>query len=257
MHTGTCAMFGVFDGHGFNGAKVSQMVAVQLPKMLHDSAKVGAGQWEEACTGMFADLNGKVLSKPGLDVEMSGSTAVCAITDGRRVVVANVGDSRCFLGSGKGTELRVTELNVEHKPTLEAEAERIVSSGGRIQPFIHQGEPVGPPRVWQQHVDAPGLCMSRAFGDAMAHEVGVTAEPTFVEHALRAEDRYLVLCSDGITEFITSDEVLSMIAAVRSVSPDAPPKKVCKTILEEARKRWLKEEEDVIDDCTIIVIYLS
>ena len=39
---------------------------------------------------------------------------------------------------------------------------------------MHQ---VGPYRVWLKHENIPGLAMSRAYGDAVAHTVGVTCDP--------------------------------------------------------------------------------
>lgn len=39
------------------------------------------------------------------------------------------------------------------------------------------GKPIGPARVWLQHSWVPGLAMSRALGDAVAHSVGVSSKP--------------------------------------------------------------------------------
>ena len=64
------------------------------------------------------------------------------------------------------------------------------------------GVPVGPPRVWLATADSPGLSMSRAFGDALAATVGVTDEPDLVDVALGPADRYLLLASDGVFEFM-------------------------------------------------------
>lgn len=62
--------------------------------------------------------------------------------------------------------------------------------------------PVGPPRVWTLTADTPGLSMTRAFGDAVAVSIGISSEPDLVEVALRPADRYLLLASDGIFEFM-------------------------------------------------------
>ncbi len=64
------------------------------------------------------------------------------------------------------------------------------------------GVPVGPPRVWTMTADTPGLSMTRAFGDAVAVSIGISSEPDLVEVALRPADRYLLLASDGIFEFM-------------------------------------------------------
>ena len=47
---------------------------------------------------------------------------------------------------------------------------------------------------------------SRALGDALAHRVGVSSVPEISTHELSATDRFLILASDGIWEFITNEE---------------------------------------------------
>ncbi len=56
--------------------------------------------------------------------------------------------------------------------------------------------------------------------------------------------------SDGIWEFITSQEAMDMVAGAKDVK-DAVDK-----LCDEATKRW-RAEEDVIDDITCIVIELN
>lgn len=65
-------------------------------------------------------------------------------------------------------------------------------------------EPVGPFRVYLQYSWSPGLACSRAFGDKMAVEVGVTHKPDVTVHTLTAQDRYLIVASDGVWELISS-----------------------------------------------------
>ena len=89
------------------------------------------------------------------------------IFKGNELVVANVGDSRIILGrKGRDGKIESKALSRDHKPDVPEEAERIKMSNGRIGPFMYYGEAVGPPRVWLQDEDMPGLCMTRAFGYA-------------------------------------------------------------------------------------------
>lgn len=64
------------------------------------------------------------------------------------------------------------------------------------------GVPVGPLRIWAANADTPGLSMTRAFGDAVAVGVGLSSEPEMVEAMLQPADKYLLLASDGIFEFM-------------------------------------------------------
>jgi hypothetical protein len=53
--------------------------------------------------------------------------------------------------------------------------------------------------------------MTRALGDEVGHSIGVTAEPELMTAPLSRDDRYLLLCSDGLTEFM-SDQVRSSLS---------------------------------------------
>lgn len=50
--------------------------------------------------------------------------------------------------------------------------------------------------------------MSRSFGDRVAASVGVIAEPEIIEYKFVEEDKFFILASDGVWEFIDSPEVI-------------------------------------------------
>lgn len=49
--------------------------------------------------------------------------------------------------------------------------------------------------------------MSRSFGDYVASTVGVISEPEVIYHRMDCKNGFLVVCSDGIWEFITNEEM--------------------------------------------------
>ncbi len=81
----------------------------------------------------------------------------------------------------------------------------------------------------------------------MAKEVGVTAEPEILEWQITPKDRFAVVASDGVFEFITSQNVVDMIAKY--------PNKVeaAKQVVAEAYRLWLTYD-DRTDDISIIII---
>lgn len=100
------------------------------------------------------------------------------------------------------------DLTRDHKPNEVDESARIRKRGGRIQPFRDEdGEFIGPARVWLKEDEIPGLAMSRSFGDRVAVSVGVVAEPEIFEYKLQEEDKFMIVASDGVWEFIESEEV--------------------------------------------------
>lgn len=131
---------------------------------------------------------------------------------------------------------------------------RILSQKGRIKAFSDaNGEPVGPQRVWLTNDDIPGLAMSRSLGDRVAHSVGVSCEPEVSEFTLTQQDKILILASDGVWEFLSNAEVASIVAPFfESSAPEA----AANALVKAAFLKW-KSEEDVVDDITVVVIFLD
>lgn len=196
-------------------------------------------------------LERSLLADASIDTEFSGSTAVMGIIRERMLTVANIGDSRIIVGrqNARG-HLEAVDVSDDHKPDREDEERRIVSSGGRVFAVEYEDGISGPPRVWLGHMDIPGLAMSRSLGDTVAHTAGVISEPEMTTFEIQENDKIMILASDGLWEFMSSQEVLDFIARV----PD--PKRAVDMLVAEASARWMKEEQ-VIDDTTIIVAMLN
>jgi serine/threonine protein phosphatase PrpC len=104
-------------------------------------------------------------------------------------------------------------LSRDHKPSLPDEKERILRLGGRIDTFRDEkGNPLGPERVWLPNqsiyciiAEIQGLAMSRSLGDNVSKDVGVICNPELVKLQIEERDKFIVLASDGIWEFITSE----------------------------------------------------
>lgn len=79
----------------------------------------------------------------------------------------------------------MVQLSNDHKPEIQSEKTRILKAGGKVHPMHDfHGKNVGPPRVWLKNIQAPGLAMSRSFGDSLAHTVGVSNEPEILKFDL-------------------------------------------------------------------------
>lgn len=115
------------------------------------------------------------------------------------------------------------------------------------------GDPVGPLRVWLKHEDIPGLAMTRSMGDAVACEGGVHAEPEIFEFTITKQDKMIVLASDGVWEFLSNQEVASI---VYPFFEKRNAEGAAEALVRESFKKW-RQEEDVIDDITCIVIFLD
>lgn len=258
--------FSVFDGHGPQGAFVSHFVREAYHESL--AAAYAATARRVSASSRRASVSVDVVSETfqhaaravterltdsEIDISVSGTTAVGMLVSDRAVFVANIGDSRAVVAQFSDAD-DAYALHCEtrdHKPDVEEERQRIEGSNGRVFEW-------GTFRVWLQDVDMPGLAMSRSFGDAVAKTVGVTSDPevTIVDKVAfgrKETPSFAVLASDGVWEFMTSDECIAFVAqCIRTAG--MTPQEACDALVEEAYERW-SAEEDVVDDITVTVVY--
>merc|ERR1712217_1013982 len=109
-------------------------------------------------------------------------------------------------------------------------------------------------RIYAKNARYPGLNMSRCLGDLMGHQdCGVSAEPEIKEHQISDLDHVLLLCSDGVWEFIQPDEACAIIKDFTAENAA----KAADALAKEAWDRWIKEEGgSVVDDITVVLVYL-
>ena len=95
--------------------------------------------------------------------------------------------------------------------------------------------------------------MTRSIGDLVAQSVGVNPDPEIREFKLQSNDRFILIASDGIFEFLSNEEVARIVFPYLEKNA---PEAAANSLVKEATKRWRKEEE-VIDDITCIIIFLD
>jgi serine/threonine protein phosphatase PrpC len=202
------------DGHGVVGHEVSGFLKENLPIDLDNALKtkhknILTDNIHDIITEVFLDTNYKLCTSDIIDSTFSGSTCVSLIYTPQKLICANVGDSRAVLGKYVNGEWVSHNLSRDHKPTEKDEADRILKKGGRIQPFKDEdtGEFIGPQRVWLKEDDIPGLAMTRSYGDRVAATAGTISDPEITEYKFTEDDKFFIVASDGVWEFIESQEV--------------------------------------------------
>lgn len=220
---------------------------------------------------------------------LSGTTAISCLFHGddNRIVVSNVGDSRAVLGQkverragGRGGKenvesYRALPLSSDQTPYRADERRRIRATGARILSLdqIEGLEPIrddedqysnsdplllgeeideggDPPRVWSPYGDYPGTAFTRSFGDSIAEQLGVFAEPEVVLRELTPDDRIIVLATDGVFEFLTNQSVIDICAKFDD------PLEACRAVVAESYELWLQYELRT-DDITMICIFVD
>jgi serine/threonine protein phosphatase PrpC/CRP-like cAMP-binding protein len=248
-------------------ADVDPLMHIELPKQ----------QFQQAALKAHVECNAAMHADSAIDDSLSGTTAISVYFHGRRnrITICNVGDSRAIIGKQSGRSLKAFPLSRDQTPYRRDERARIRATGARILSLdqIDGLEPINdhedssnndddlelgeeldeggdPPRVWSPNGDYPGTAFTRSLGDAMAEDLGVFAEPEMLTREIKAEDRVIVIASDGIYEFLTNQSVVDICAKF------SDPLEACRAVVAESYELWLQYELRT-DDITIIVIYVD
>ncbi|CAM0907064.1 unnamed protein product [Alopecurus aequalis] len=261
-------LFAVFDGHGASGTACAGFARDALPRLLltaaaGDDVSGGglaadpAGAFREAMTGVNTEMH----AAAAVDDSMSGTTAVAALVAGGALHVANVGDSRAVAGVWRDGRVAAEELSWDQTPFRADERARVKACGARVM-SVEQVEGVrdpdaegwladegDPPRVWARDGLYPGTAFTRSLGDLAAEGVGVIAEPEVKSVEISPSHLFFVVASDGVFEFLSSQEVVDMVAVHQD------PRDACSAIAAESYKLWL-EHENRTDDITIIIVHI-
>ena len=93
--------------------------------------------------------------------------------------------------------------------------------------------------------------MSRSFGDKKAKSCGVIPYPDIIEYSINNDSKYMVICSDGVWEFLSNEEVMEIgnkYYAQNNIND------FCSQLLKKSTEMW-EREENYIDDITIVAVY--
>jgi len=253
------SIYGVFDGHGQKGHDVSQFVKENLPKLIIKDERFRTSEMKQMLKDLFKKMQSLIITADRmkkLSAQMSGTTATVCVHAHEpgttpSLMVAHVADSTAVLGRKKpdGTKDAV-QLTRDHKPNLKDERARIEKAGGRV---VFDG--YANHRIYAKNARYPGLNMSRCLGDLMGHaDCGISCEPEVTERSIEPEDNILLLCSDGVWEFITPLEGVQIVSEIAQTKAMAAAERLAK----EAWDRWIKEEGGaVVDDITVVLINLQ
>ena len=261
-------IFGVLDGHGTNGHYVSQFLSeylvkniknnyeVRKKKDLDEIYKILKKSDYEILMNIFLDSD-RIIGEQDFDVSFSGTTCVLVIQLGQKLICANVGDSRAILIYDKENDVnlrhtRIFELSHDCKPDLPEEKQRILDMGGTVDQMLDiNGVKGGPQRVWIKNKNYPGLAMSRSLGDYKGKECGIIPLPEIIEYDLNEKSKYMVICSDGVWEFLSNKNVME-IGNNYYLSNDITgfTQKLIKV-----SEEWWEENDVVVDDITVVAVF--
>lgn len=223
-HGRELGLFAIFDGH------LGDSVPAYLQKHLFQNILTEQNFWADPSRSIaraYEKTDQAILSH-NPDLGRGGSTAVTAIlVNGRKLWVANVGDSRAVL-SRKG---QAVQMSTDHEPNTERGS--IEDRGGFVSNM-----PGDVARVNGQ------LAVSRAFGDKNLKS-HLRSDPDIQSTDVNQDTDFLILASDGLWKVMSNQEAVDIARRMKD------PLRAAKSLMAEAVNR------DSKDDISCVVVRLK
>jgi serine/threonine protein phosphatase PrpC len=225
----------VADGHGGRDA-AAYAAEHALDRIVRGAADGSTATLHRSVMATFAALHTEVRGVPKCT---AGATlTVCAMNMTRRELsLWNVGDSLGLLVHSGG----FLELGVSHRlDASEAEQRRCLSLGAKLGRAVNdKGMPEGGLRAYPG-----GLAVTRGIGDSDCGDI-VSPEPAHTTHALPADGGAVVLCSDGVWDNASYEDVSRVLLDGKYDSAASAALSVVKGVL---------RTKGLTDDTTAVVV---
>jgi serine/threonine protein phosphatase PrpC len=262
-------LYGVLDGHGENGHKVAIFTRdFIIDKLTSFFNKHKVDSLFEIypllkknnfsiIKDIYQEIDNELLNQ-NFNSNFSGTTCIIVFQIGDKLICSNIGDSRAILIYTSKIEdidllsTKIYELSYDQKPDIPKEKKRIYSMGGIVDQMLdNKGKRNGPFRVWDGNNNYPGLAMSRSIGDLKGKKCGLISEPEIIEYNLDQRSKYMVICSDGVWEFLNNEDIMKIgIEYYLKNNIDEYLDKIIKV-----SEFWWEKEDTMRDDITAVIVF--
>jgi serine/threonine protein phosphatase PrpC len=245
----------VCDGHGKQGEKISQFVIDYLTNNITsiDFTK-NITHISSSLVNLFKSCQHELTNNKAISRKQSGTTVTCAFIINNKVILTNIGDSRCVVYDNHKCEF-VFETKA-HTLSVREEKERILQCpNAEVTAIVdsESGKAVGPERIFTKGKNGPGIMMTRSIGDVEAHALGVTDEADVDEVDLNEGEYAVIAASDGLWDKVSDKEVCEV---VWKYYKSGKVKEMVEELSDAAERKW-RDTDDVVDDITIGIVLLK
>jgi serine/threonine protein phosphatase PrpC len=96
--------------------------------------------------------------------------------------------------------------------------------------------------------------MSRSVGDTLAHQLGVISTPEIIGHTITSQDKYILLGTDGLFEWLSNQALARAICESQDAGKSLS--QTIDTLIQMSIQEWAKFG-DQVDDITCILVNLQ
>ena len=223
-------IFGVLDGHGHHGHLLAQFCQEYFIRKMADFANICLSERIINPDGIynklkmtkfkyifdiFKNVEYEMTKQNQFEFNYSGTTCNLVIQLNKNLISANVGNSRGIIIENNNFNsigfIPVVQISNDHTPDIPQEYQRIINKGGRVDKYMDEyGNRSGHNRIYKKDQKVPGIRVSRALGNFEAKKCGVISQPEIIEYKINFNTKYMVICSDGIWEFLTNEAVRNL-----------------------------------------------
>ena len=239
-------VIGLYNGYGIKGKECSKYVSDAIDKLILDNKNelknlVSKDNNKELISKIFVDGFKKIQN--GMKelehtfFELSGSTVTIALIVNNKVCyIINLGDNIAIIGRKSNMKNQPIQLNSIHDVSENKdEFERIKKNGGEVRSFKDSNIM----RIYKKDDQFyPGLTVTRTLGDNFSRDV-ISDEPEVNAHNLEIEDDFIIIGTEPIWQYLSSQEVVDFI--YKKINEKSDMKNlISEEVVKECKKNWMK-----------------
>lgn len=267
---------GILDGHGPYGLTVAKDTANMFLSELNNSTKIeeykklielyNNSYNNNIIFDFFMELYNKIDSNllnyiPYINNSGTTCTLLFYLPIIKKLIITSVGDSRAIICNKGGFLYRLT---TDHHFTNNLECYNTLknSNGNGLIDIKNDGVK----RIWltdkgfkelgiTSNYDTPGLMISRTIGDYYAKIAGCSSIPDINILEITDENKFIIVASDGLWDFLTDQEACNITNKFYNVSNRNKKwtEDACKELITYA---YNKSNKIILDNITVIIMEL-
>ena len=94
--------------------------------------------------------------------------------------------------------------------------------------------------------------------ESQPNQVSIVSNSNFpveiLELDLCPDDKFIVLASDGVWEFLSNEEIAKIVMPYFECKN---AEKAAEAVVRDSYLKWKQEEDDIVDDITCVIIFLD
>eukprot|EP00746_Dinoflagellata_sp_MGD_P166835 gnl/MRDRNA2_/MRDRNA2_97002_c0_seq1.p1 gnl/MRDRNA2_/MRDRNA2_97002_c0~~gnl/MRDRNA2_/MRDRNA2_97002_c0_seq1.p1 ORF type:complete len:581 (-),score=114.87 gnl/MRDRNA2_/MRDRNA2_97002_c0_seq1:86-1609(-) len=236
-HSGPHTLFGLINGHGQSrlSHELCEFISKEMPRAIFRSRHFVKGDIQGALNSGFLKVHRKAIE--AVDCRFTGAACTVLLLSPTTIWVAHVGDCKVVLGvpdefpNAKEYHFHPVTLTKGHGVDLQGEFDRIVQKNGEVRILTNDHSH----RIFVKNMDFPGLTLTRAIGDRVGHQIGVTHSPSVcsLKKAELKQGSFFAIASGGLWAMMSERTAVNWIGRYFEDANEA-----ARCLADEATKRW-------------------